>query len=128
MCVVAPDVSVLKQDVYTAYEGWCADENEEPKMPKAFTTTLKGRGAVKGFGEGKSNGKRVWKGLALREDGGSENPPEKNRVSLHPSDRDESGPPTESDPAQNSCKHGVVKTHRVTFSLIPKTFLEIPLV
>ena len=66
MCVVGEGLKVEKQEMYDAYERWCITEDEEPKTPKSFTGMMKEKGAVKNFGDGKSNGLRIWKGITLR--------------------------------------------------------------
>jgi phage/plasmid-associated DNA primase len=105
-CVTAPELQVTKQDMYTAYEEWCEDENEEPKTPKAFTTVMNERGVVKGFYGDRSHGKRIWRGIALREDGGGETPSSEKSVSPHPSRQSQNGTLDESGTRENPCKQG----------------------
>jgi putative DNA primase/helicase len=88
MCVVGEGLTISKGDMYSAYEQWCASEDEESKTPKKFTELMDEKGAVTNFEGKKRNGKRIWVGIELR---GSDPDPTL---------------PKQSDPGQKSCKHG----------------------
>jgi len=74
VCTLGEGLKVEKQEMFEAYERWCIDEDEEPKTPKSFTGLMLEKGVVKNFEDGKSNGKRIWKRITLRESVPEEGP------------------------------------------------------
>jgi putative DNA primase/helicase len=56
-----PDVEIGFGVLYAAYQEWCSVSGFDPWSQKAFSLALKG----KGFNKRESNGKTLWKGLAL---------------------------------------------------------------
>ena len=106
-CRFGPRLKVSRSELYGAWEAWCLDEGEHDMGKTLFSRTMKDRGAVKGFVEGKSNGARVWKGIGLAEKDGGVVSPDPGEQSENRRQSDPDTPPKrESDPVQKSCKHG----------------------
>jgi phage/plasmid-associated DNA primase len=94
-CDIADGLTVTKKTLFEAWTRWCDAEGEDAGTQHTFTKEVAKRGVVKIFEEGYSNGKRVWKRLAL-----SATPP--------------SDPG--SVPVQNPSKQGGITTNQVHLS------------
>jgi hypothetical protein len=109
VCVFGPEHSVSKKGLFEAWESWCYDSGEEPGKQNGFTRDMKDRGKVRGFGDGKSNGARVWKGIGLAgsdpEDGGVENTNDTSTELSVPESDPEPPRPEKVTLPQKSCKH-----------------------
>ena len=82
-CTFGPDLQVGKKTLFEAWERWCDAEGIDPGTQTTFTRTVGERGIIRGFGEKKVKGTRLWVGISL---------------DIPPSDDTPA-------PSQKSCKH-----------------------
>jgi putative DNA primase/helicase len=94
-CYFYPEGRVSKKDLFTAWETWCDEMGVSAGAMRTFSSTVKDRGVVKNFRDGKvDNDTRGWHGIALS------TPPSK-------------GPSNSNVWDKNPCKHmGVESTSR----------------
>jgi putative DNA primase/helicase len=64
-CEFGPEKRVTRSALFEAWERWCDAEGEDAGKQTGFTRTMKERGVVKGFREGKVEKVRGWHGVGL---------------------------------------------------------------
>ena len=64
-CKFGPEKRVTRTALFEAWERWCDAEGEDAGKQTGFTRTMRERGVVKGFREGKVEKVRGWHGIGL---------------------------------------------------------------
>jgi phage/plasmid-associated DNA primase len=64
-CEFGPEKRVTRTALFQAWERWCDSEGEDAGKQTGFTQTMRERGVVKGFREGKVEKVRGWHGIGL---------------------------------------------------------------
>ena len=66
-CVFGPDHFVTRKALYEAWVEWADENGENPGSQNIFTRTMRERGVVKNFAEGRSLAEgRGWRGIGLK--------------------------------------------------------------